>query len=140
MRECRFHHLMNKHLSINSTRFRFDFAVQPSATASKKKRGLLTRELEGWIFAGSERIPVETKLVVKEKVFELEKVGEAKRIFRDGRDGSPPAPEARPVGPECVDCKGIAKRKCKTCGLVTAVLSDCPSLSAFFLTVCPLPV
>ena len=87
-----------------------------SSSSSKKKRGPSTKELEGMIFAGADRIPVETKLVVKEKVFELEKLGEAKRIFRDGRDGSPPAPEARPVGPECAECKGNDRRKCKSCG------------------------
>jgi len=109
-------YLVNANMESPELRgFWYDFYVQPRDT-SKKKRGPSLRELEGWLFAGSDRIPVETKLVVRERVLELEKVGEAKRIYRDGRDGSPAVPESRPVGPECDECKGNEKRKCKKCG------------------------
>ena len=120
MRVCEdYLHTLNVKFRVPQSLFsfsrRYDFYVQPRDT-SKKKRGPSLRELEGWLFAGSDRIPVETKLVVRERVLELEKVGEAKRIYRDGRDGSPAVPESRPVGPECDECKGNEKRKCKKCG------------------------
>ena len=97
---------------------RYDFISKPKPAADKKKRMSVaaSKELEGWVFAGADRVPLETKLTLREKTYANEQPGTVVRIFRDGRQESPPVPEERAVGPECQECKGNERRKCKTCG------------------------